>query len=201
MTMREGIFAGDDPFQIMRDWMEEAAKTEPNDPNAMTLATVDGSGLPNARIMLLKEIDSAGIVFFTNYESQKGAELADSAKAGFLIHWKSLRRQIRGRGRVEKTTPEQSDAYYQSRPIDSRLGAWASAQSQPLESREKLMTRVEEMREKYGENPPRPPHWGGFRIVPSYIEFWSDGPYRLHDRFRWSREETEKVWSIERLYP
>lgn len=198
---RDGIFAGDDPFRLLQDWIDAATKTEPNDPNAMTLATVDSSGMPNARILLVKEVEPDGIVFFTNYDSTKGEELESAGKAAFVLHWKSLGRQVRGRGRVARVADALSDAYFQSRPLDSRLGAWASAQSRPLESRDVLMARVEHMRARYGDTPPRPRHWGGYRLIPTELEFWADGAFRLHDRFRWKRSGSGSTWLVERLSP
>lgn len=201
MDGRDGIFAGEDPFELVRTWMEAATASEVNDPNAMTLATVDAEGMPNARIVLIKEVEDNGIVFFTNYNSPKGQELDGAGKAAFAIHWKSLGHQIRGRGGVARISDAQSDAYYNSRPLDSRLGAWASAQSQPLESRETLMAQVEAMRARFGESPTRPPHWGGYRLIPVEMEFWASGAFRLHDRFRWSRADVAAPWSVERLNP
>ncbi|HGG65023.1 MAG TPA: pyridoxamine 5'-phosphate oxidase [Rhodobacteraceae bacterium] len=201
MTNRSGIFSGDDPFRIARLWLGEAEAVEPNDPNAIALATVDPDGMPNVRMVLLKEIEPEGFVFYTNYESAKGQELATNGKAAFVMHWKSLRRQIRVRGLVEKVEDAQSDAYFNSRSLQSRLGAWASHQSQPLTTRAALMAEVAKVTAKYGPNPKRPPYWGGYRIVPTEIEFWADGAFRLHDRFRWSREKTNDSWSIQRLNP
>lgn len=197
----EGVFSGNDPIEILKRWMAEASETEPNDPNAMTLATVDDNGLPNARIVLLKQFEESAVVFFTNYESKKSIELEAAGEAAFLLYWKTLGRQIRGRGRVSRIDAEASDAYYRSRPLDSRLGAWASAQSRPLESRQALMDEVERMRKRFGDEPPRPPHWGGFRISPIEMEFWANGEFRLHDRFRWTRADAEKQWAVERLCP
>ena len=201
MTNRSGIFSGDDPFRIARLWLGEAEAVEPNDPNAIALATVDPDGMPNVRMVLLKEIEPEGFVFYTNYESAKGQELATNGKAAFVMHWKSLRRQIRVRGLVEKVEDAQSDAYFNSRSLQSRLGAWASHQSQPLTTRAALMAEVAKVTAKHGPNPKRPPYWGGYRIVPTEIEFWADGAFRLHDRFRWSREKTNDSWSIQRLNP
>ena len=181
--------------------METATATEPNDPNAMTLATVDADGMPNARVVLIKEIEDNGFVFFTNYDSPKGHELDGAGKAAFALYWKTVGRQVRGRGEITRISAEQSDEYYNSRPLDSRLGAWASAQSRPLESRDALMARVDEMRVKYGDEPPRPPHWGGYRLTPLELEFWAAGAFRLHDRFRWLRADVSSPWSIERLSP
>jgi pyridoxamine 5'-phosphate oxidase len=206
MTDRSGIFAGDDPFAIARAWLAEAEGSEPNDPNAIALATVDPSGLPNVRMVLLKDIDADGqgggsFVFYTNYDSAKGQELAASGKAAFVMHWKSLRRQIRVRGNVVREEGPQADAYFASRSLQSRLGAWASRQSQPLASRGALMAEVAKLGATHGLNPPRPPFWGGFRIVPVEIEFWADGAFRLHDRFRWTRAHPGDGWQIARLNP
>ncbi|MCL4675851.1 MAG: pyridoxamine 5'-phosphate oxidase, partial [Pararhodobacter sp.] len=186
-TQRSGIFAGDDPFVIARAWLAEAEASEPNDPNAIALASVDAAGLPNVRMVLLKEIEQDAFVFYTNYGSAKGQELTRSGKAAFVMHWKSLRRQVRVRGVVTREEGPQADAYYASRSLQSRLGAWASDQSKPLTSRGSLMAEVARVSLKHGTNPARPPFWGGFRIAPVEIEFWADGAFRLHDRFRFSR--------------
>jgi pyridoxamine 5'-phosphate oxidase len=201
MTERDGIFAGDDPFQLARDWLEEAGRTEPNDPNAIALATVGANGLPNVRMVLLKEIEDAAFVFYTNYESRKAQEIKAAGKAAFVIHWKSLARQIRVRGLVTEEDGPKADAYYASRSLQSRLGAWASRQSQPLASRATLMAEVAKVTVAKGPNPPRPPFWGGFRISPLEIEFWADGRFRLHDRFSWSRLSVDAPWEVTRLYP
>jgi len=201
MTDRTGIFAGDDPFQIAKNWLAEAVSSEINDPNAIALSTVDADGLPNARMVLLKDIEDAAFVFYTNYDSQKGQELQASGKAAFVMHWKSLRRQIRVRGVVEKEDGPQADAYYNSRSLQSRIGAWASQQSRPLSSRASLMADAAKQGVRRGTHPTRPPFWGGFRITPLEIEFWADGAFRLHDRFKWSRETVEKPWIISRLNP
>lgn len=203
---RSGIFAGDCPFVLARNWLTEAEATEPNDPNAIALATVDAAGLPNVRMVLLKEVETAGagggaFVFYTNYDSAKGQELAATGKAAFVLHWKSLRRQIRVRGVVSREDGPQADAYYTSRSLQSRLGAWASRQSQPLSSRTALMAEVAKVTALKGTNPPRPPFWGGFRIQPLEIEFWADGAFRLHDRFKWSRAGLGSVWEVARLSP
>lgn len=198
---RGGIFAGDDPFLLARAWLAEAEKLEPNDPNAIALATVDAAGLPDVRMVLLKDIEPGGFVFYTNYGSAKGRQIAESGKAAFVLHWKSLRRQIRVRGTTEREEGQLADAYYASRSLKSRLGAWASKQSQPLESRGALMAEVARMTAEHGIAPARPPFWGGIRIIPSEIEFWADGAFRLHDRFRWSRHPGEKNWTIQRLSP
>lgn len=198
---RSGIFAGDDPFAIARDWLAEAEPLEPNDANAIALATVDGAGLPNVRMVLLKDIEPAGFVFYTNYGSQKGQEIEASGKAAFVLHWKSLRRQIRVRGLTSREEGPQADDYYASRSLKSRLGAWASQQSRPLSSRTALMAEVAKVTAAKGTNPPRPAFWGGVRITPLEIEFWADGAFRLHDRFRWTRSSPSESWKIERLNP
>ena len=198
---RSGIFEGNDPFAIARRWLAEAEASEINDPNAMALATVDGDGMPNARMVLLKEIEAAAFVFYTNYGSAKGQELAQAGKAAFVLHWKSLRRQVRARGVISREDGPQADAYYTSRSLQSRLGAWASQQSEPLASRAALLAEVAKVTLTHGINPQRPPFWGGFRLVPLEIEFWADGPFRLHDRFKWRRQAIDKEWLIERLNP
>ena len=198
---RTGIFAGETPFEIARRWLGEAEASEINDPNAIALASVDASGLPNVRMVLLKDIEPAAFVFYTNYGSAKGQEIEASGKAAFVLHWKSLRRQIRVRGLVAREEGETADLYYQSRSLTSRLGAWASEQSRPLASRTKLMADVAALGVKFGANPPRPPFWGGYRITPLEVEFWADGAFRLHDRFKWSRQAVENEWNIERLNP
>ncbi|WP_342075905.1 pyridoxamine 5'-phosphate oxidase [Yoonia sp. SS1-5] len=201
MSDRDGIFAGENPFVIARAWLAEATKTEVNDPNAIALSTVDADGMPNARMVLLKEIEAEAFVFYTNYESRKAVEMTQSGKAAFVLHWKSLARQIRVRGVVEKEDGPVADAYYASRSLKSRLGAWASEQSRPLESRTALMAKVAKVTLQHGSDPKRPPFWGGFRIIPLEIEFWADGPFRLHDRFRWSRNTHGQKWDITRLNP
>ena len=198
---RGGIFAGDDPFALARAWLSEAEASEPNDPNAIALATVDATGMPNARMVLLKEIEAAAFVFYTNYNSAKGTEIAATGKAAFVMHWKSLRRQIRVRGVTSREEGAQADAYYTSRSLQSRLGAWASQQSQPLASRAGLMAEVARLTVTKGVTPPRPPFWGGIRLAPLEIEFWADGAFRLHDRFRWTREAIDSEWKIDRLNP
>lgn len=201
MTDRTGIFAGDDPFEIVRAWMKEAAQSEPNDPNAIALSTVDADGIPNARMVLLKDVEDDGFVFYTNYESAKAEEITGSGTAAFVMHWKSLRRQVRVRGHVTREDGAKADAYYASRSLKSRLGAWASRQSQPLSSRAKLMAEVAKVTAEQGTNPDRPPFWGGFRIIPIEVEFWADGAFRLHDRFRWQRKNADSDWIIQRLNP
>ncbi len=201
MSDRSGIFAGDDPFQLVRDWLAEAQETELNDPNAIALATVDPDGMPNARMVLLKDIEQDAFVFYTNYVSRKGRELDASSKAAFVLHWKSLRRQVRVRGNVEREDGAKADEYYDSRSLQSRIGAWASKQSQPLSSRSALMAEAAKEGVRHGTHPKRPPFWGGFRIWPTEIEFWADGAFRLHDRFRWTRDGIGESWNISRLNP
>lgn len=201
MAKGSDIFAGDDPFDIIRRWMGEAEAAEVNDPNAIALSTVDASGMPNARMVLLKEIEDDAFVFYTNYQSHKAGELDHAEKAAFVMHWKSLHRQVRVRGHVSKENGPQADAYYASRSLKSRLGAWASDQSQPLDGRATLMAEVAKVTAQHGTNPSRPPFWGGYRITPIEIEFWADGAFRLHDRFRWSRQKSGMPWSKSRLCP
>ncbi|WP_158963979.1 pyridoxamine 5'-phosphate oxidase [Chachezhania sediminis] len=201
MSDRDGKFEGDDPFVIARRWLAEAEAAEVNDPNAIALATVDSDGLPNVRMVLLKEIEDNAFVFYTNYESAKANEIEGAGKAAFVMHWKSMRRQIRVRGLVTREEGEQADAYYASRSLKSRLGAWASKQSRPLEGRSELMAEVAKMTARHGMNPPRPAFWGGYRINPVEIEFWADGAFRLHDRFVWRRQQVGSTWSVTRLSP
>ena len=202
MSGRSGKFAGDDPFQIAQGWLNEAAESEINDPNAIALSTVDSDGLPNVRMVLLKEIEANAFVFYTNYDSQKGQELDGAGKAAFVAHWKSLRRQLRVRGTISREDGPQADAYYKSRSLGSRLGAWASRQSQPLSSRAALMAEVAKVTATKGPNPARPPFWGGYRLTPVEIEFWADGDHRLHDRFRWTRMKPDAdAWTVQRLHP
>ncbi len=201
MVDRTGIFAGDDPFALARAWLAEAGPAEPNDANAIALATVDATGMPNARMVLLKDVEADAFVFYTNYASQKAREIEGAGKAAFVLHWKSLRRQIRVRGLTEREEGPQADAYYASRSLKSRLGAWASAQSQPLSSRTALLAEVARVTVAHGSNPPRPPFWGGIRIRPLEIEFWADGAFRLHDRFQWRRAGLRDQWSVQRLNP
>lgn len=198
---RDGIFAGDDPFVIAKSWLAEATASEINDPNAIALSTVDSDGMPNARMVLLKDIEDAAFVFYTNYGSAKSREIEQAGKAAFVMHWKSLRRQIRVRGLVSREEGRQADSYYASRSLQSRLGAWASKQSSNLSSRSALMAEVAKMTALHGTAPTRPPYWGGFRITPLEIEFWADGAFRLHDRFKWTRAVVEKPWEINRLSP
>ncbi|MDR4307934.1 pyridoxamine 5'-phosphate oxidase [Chelatococcus sambhunathii] len=192
----------DDPFPVFETWLEEATAAEPNDPNAMALATVDASGLPDVRMVLMNGYDRRGFVFYTNLGSAKARELDATPKASLLFHWKSLRRQVRVRGTVERVTPEEADAYYATRPRLSRIGAWASIQSQPLDSRETLERAVAARETEFlGREPPRPSWWSGFRIVPISIEFWQDGAFRLHDRALFERTSEDGSWTRTRLYP
>mgnify|MGYP006084076455 FL=1 len=201
MEKRTGIFAGNDPFAIARKWLGEAEVVELNDPNAMALSTVDDDGMPNARVVLLKSVEENAFVFYTNYGSKKAQEAFGAGKAAFVIHWKSLRRQIRCRGVVEREDGFLADEYFFSRSLLSRVGAVASQQSQVLESRAILMDRVAALKAEYGENVPRPEFWGGVRIQPVELEFWADGEARLHDRFRWVRDGQNAEWKVDRLYP
>ncbi|GAB5375886.1 MAG: pyridoxamine 5'-phosphate oxidase [Acuticoccus sp.] len=188
-----------DPFQLFDTWYEAAGRSEPNDPNAMALATADGDGLPDIRMVLLKGHDARGFVFYTNSHSAKGGELAVNPKAALLFHWKSLRRQVRVRGPVTLVSDAEADAYFASRPRGSQVGAWASDQSRPLADRATLETRVAEREAAFGDTVPRPPHWLGYRIAPLEMEFWQDGAFRLHDRFRFRQKDGG--WDVARLYP
>ena len=198
-----GDFAREaEPIALFEEWMGEAEKHEPNDPNAMALATVDADGLPNLRMVLLKEAGPGGFVFYTNRESAKGRELETNAKAALCFHWKSLRRQVRVRGPIEQVEDGEADAYFATRPRGSRIGAWASQQSRALESRLALETAVAKYTAKYGVGEiPRPPYWSGYRLKPVEIEFWHDRPFRLHERIVFRRTDNEGVWSKTRLYP
>ncbi|MBL0370812.1 pyridoxamine 5'-phosphate oxidase [Rhizobium sp. KVB221] len=190
----------DQPFSLFGTWLEDATASEPNDPNALALATVDADGMPNVRMVLLKGFDHDGFVFYTNYESQKGLELLGQKKAAMVFHWKSLRRQVRVRGDIELVSDAEADAYYESRPRGSRIGAWASKQSRPLESRFALEKAVAEYTMKFGIGRiPRPAHWSGFRLKPVSIEFWHDRPFRLHDRIEFRRKGDG--WEKVRMYP
>ncbi|MGE7468641.1 pyridoxamine 5'-phosphate oxidase [Bosea sp. NPDC003192] len=191
-----------EPFSLFESWLEEAKASEPNDPNGMALSTVDADGMPNSRMVLLNGRSPEGFVFYTNTQSQKGEELAGQPKAAALFHWKSLRRQVRIRGPVSRVSDAEADAYFQSRPRDSRIGAWASQQSRPLESRFALEKAVASYALKFGVGEvPRPPHWTGFRIAPVYMEFWRDGAFRLHDRIVFRRASPADAWTKTRLYP
>ena len=196
------IRAKDDPLALFADWYAEAEKSEPNDPSAMALATVGPDGTPSCRMVLLKAFDASGFVFYTNYESRKGCQLLAHPKAALLFHWKSLRRQVRLEGSIAQTTPEEADAYFASRDRGSQIGAWASEQSRPLESRFALEKRVAEFAARHVIGKvPRPPYWSGFRLQPLLIEFWQDGAFRLHDRLEYSRPAGGAPWSTRTLYP
>ena len=198
--MNSDFTATADPNSLFAEWLREAEASEPNDPNALALATVDSQGMPNVRMVLLKGYDAEGFVFYTNFESAKGEELAAQPKAALLFHWKSLRRQVRVRGTVAPVSQAEADAYFASRPRTSRLGAWASQQSRPLESRFALEKAVAVYAARYpiGEVP-RPPYWSGYRLTPVEMEFWKDMPFRLHNRVQYRR--TAGGWETSRLYP
>ena len=192
----------DEPLRLWQAWFEEATKAEPRDPNAMSVATVDADGLPNVRTVLVKGVDGRGFVFYTNTESQKGQELARNARAALLFYWKSLNRQVRVRGPVEPVTAEEADAYFATRPKGAQIGAWASQQSRPLESRLAFEKAIAVHGAKYALGTvPRPPHWSGYRIVPISIEFWHDRPFRLHDRIEFRRAGLGEAWTKVRMYP
>jgi len=189
-----------EPFQLFDRWFAEASEKEPNDPNAMSLATVGADGQPAVRMVLLKGVDPRGFVFYTNYESRKGTQILENRKAALLFHWKSLRRQVRVEGDVESVSDQEADDYYHSRPRASQIGAWASQQSRPLEGRFELEKRVAQFTAKYPIGTiPRPPYWSGFRILPRRLEFWEDRPFRLHDRLVYTR--SDGGWRTEKLYP
>lgn len=202
-----GLTSGDfteenEPFALFGAWLKDAESSEINDPNAVAVATVDENGLPNVRMVLLKGYDSRGFVFYTNFESQKGQEILGQKKAAMCFHWKSLRRQVRLRGEVEVVSDAEADEYFHSRPLGSRIGAWASKQSRPLEGRFALEKSVAEYTARYAlGSVPRPPHWSGFRIKPVSIEFWHDRKFRLHDRIEFRRESPDAPWHKVRMYP
>jgi pyridoxamine 5'-phosphate oxidase len=194
--------AAEEPFVLFAAWLDQASASEPRDPTAMTLATVDDEGMPNARMVLLKGADERGFVFYTNIGSQKGRELDASPKAALVLHWKSLNKQVRVRGHVEPVTDEEADAYFATRAKQAQIGAWASRQSQPLESRLAFEKAVAKYAAKYAIGAvPRPPYWSGYRIVPLLIEFWQDRPFRLHDRVEFRRDAPGAPWRKTRLYP
>ena len=192
----------DDAFEQFASWFADAEASEVNDANAMTLATADDDGRPSARIVLMKGFDTQGVVFYTNTLSQKGRQLAENPVAALLFHWKSLGRQVRFEGPVTPVTDAQADAYYASRPRNSRIGAWASQQSRPLADRATLLAEVDRYDAQYpGEEVPRPPHWSGYRLAPQRVEFWQDGAFRLHDRFVFERAGAAGPWTVQRLFP
>jgi pyridoxamine 5'-phosphate oxidase len=197
-----GIGVKDDPFALFDTWLEEAKKTEPNDANAMSVATVDAEGRPNVRMVLLKDAGPGGLVFYTNTESAKGSELAAHGFAAICLHWKSQRRQVRARGSVARVSDADADVYFASRPKDSQIGAWASAQSRPMEGRFAFEKEIAKYAARYAlQKVPRPPYWSGYRIVPFEIEFWRDRPFRLHDRLVYRRDAPDQPWRTERLFP
>lgn len=208
-TLENSTEGVDNPFELFDHWFELAKENEPNDPNAMTLATCTKDGKPSARIILLKEHDERGFVFYTNVQSRKGQELANNENVALVFYWKTLNRQIRVEGHIERVGDQQADNYYNSRGKGSRIGAWASRQSQTLENRTELQDRVATYMDQYGETDdiPRPPHWGGFRVVPHYIEFWHDGAHRLHTRLVYERDgqaqdiNENTMWTKRMLYP
>jgi pyridoxamine 5'-phosphate oxidase len=195
------IAAITEPFSLFQTWLAEAEAREPNDPNAMALATATSQGVPSVRMVLLKGADSRGFVFYTNFESRKGQELQANPAAALCFHWKSLRRQIRVEGPVQSVTAEEADTYFFSRPRGSRVGAWASQQSRPLTDRTELEGRVAEIEQRYPQDVPRPPYWSGFRLTPLVIEFWQDMPSRLHDRLIYKRDRESAPWTTLRLQP
>ena len=197
----DNIFGGSEPIEIVRRWFSEAKASEVNDPDAVALSTVDSDGMPNVRMVLMRLILDDGFVFFTNYDSVKANELIECGKAAFVYHWKSLRRQIRVRGQIFKEESSIADKYFRERSIGSRYGAWASKQSKFLDDKSILFDKVQEVKEALGNDPERPKFWGGFKLIPLEIEFWSDGENRLHDRFRWHRCDSKDEWLVNRLYP
>ena len=195
------LFLGDSPFDIFKRWLNDAKEKEISDPEAMALASVDKEGMPNIRIVLLRIIEKESFIFFTNYTSKKGNELLYSKKVAFNIHWKTLRRQVRVRGLVERENGVVADNYFNQRPAGSKIGAWASRQSTVLESRQKLLDRWKEFQDQFQDEVPRPDFWGGFRVKPIEFEFWAEGQYRLHDRFLWKKSKKIGDWESTRLYP
>ena len=197
-----GITSRDDPFILFKNWMTEAEASEPNDPNAMALATADADGIPNVRMVLLKGVDAKGFVFYSNAGSIKGGELAQNSHAAINFHWKSLRKAVRVQGTVAQVSDAEADAYFANRPKDSQIGAWASPQSRPMEGRFVFEKALAEYGVKYAlSKVPRPPYWTGWRITPLRIEFWRDRPFRLHDRLVYVRDRAEGAWRTERLFP
>jgi pyridoxamine 5'-phosphate oxidase len=197
-----GIAERDDPLELFHVWLDEAKAKEPNEANAMALATADAEGRPNVRMVLLKGADAAGFVFYTNMESAKGGELAANPNAAIVLHWKSTRKQVRARGPVSRVSDVEADAYFATRPKDSQIGAWASAQSRPMQGRFAFEREIAKYAAKFAlQNVPRPPYWSGFRIAPLEIEFWRDRPFRLHDRLVYRRDGPDKPWRTARLFP
>ena len=196
------LFARTDPFALFAEWLAEAKKSEPNDPNAMALATADEHGAPDVRMVLLKDVSNDGFVFYSNAESRKGLQLAANPHAALCFHWKSIRRQVRVSGRVQPVSDDEADAYFATRAKDSQIGAWASEQSRPMEGRFALEKRIAMFAARYGlTRTPRPQHWKGWRIAPTRIEFWRDRPFRLHDRLEFTRGQPGDPWITQRLYP
>lgn len=196
------LFAEDEPFALFERWFKEAREKEPSDPNGMALATADASGFPDVRMVLMKGFEGGGFVFYSNSESAKGSQLAQNQRAAVVFHWKTLRRQVRARGVVSFVSDAEADAYFQSRDRGARLGAWASAQSRPLEDRLALEKRIAEYALKYGLGEvPRPPHWRGYKLTPTSFEFWRERPFRLHDRLIFTRDDPRQPWRKSRLYP
>ena len=202
MIENKDILPPPDPFLLFKDWFHLASENEPSDPNAMSLATIGKDDMPSVRIVLMKEYDANGFVFYTNRESRKGKQLLKHPKAALCFHWKSLRRQIRIEGLITLTRDAASDAYHATRVRGSQIGAWASSQSRPLKDRADLEKLAESIEKKYqGQPVPRPPHWGGYVVSPLLIEFWQERPFRLHERILYQRASKDKAWTIERLYP
>ena len=200
--MSDDFTLREEPLALFSEWLREAEEREVNDATAMALASVDETGMPDVRAVLLKGHDARGFVFFTNFESAKGRQLLAQPKAAALFHWKSLRRQVRLRGPVSRVSDAEADLYFNSRPLQSRLGACASDQSRPLDSRATLEARVRALAERHADGTvPRPPHWSGFRILPLALEFWQDGAFRLHDRVKFERVAADEPWTRHRLYP
>ncbi len=199
--MKTSLGKGKTPLSMVQEWLDFAKSKNIQDHNAIALATSDPEGIPNVRMVLLKEIDTNGFIFYTNYTSTKGSEISHRSNVAFSLHWRSLKRQIRVKGMAEILEPEKSDEYFHSRQLDSRYGAWASKQSRELPSKKLLVNSVARIAMKFGNSPPRPEFWGGYRIIPSEIEFWSEGKFRIHDRIRWIRNRQNSKWESIRLYP
>ena len=190
-----------DPIELFQKWFKEAQDKEIRDPNAMQIATVSKNGFPSVRTVLLKDIINRNFVFYTNYESRKSKEIFETGKVAICFYWKSINRQVRAVGKIDKIPEKISDEYFESRSLGSKIGAWASIQSQPLKNRDTLLERVEEFKNKFDENVPRPKHWGGFKIIPNEFEFWQDGDFRLHDRFILKPLDHSTLWECQRYYP